>query len=97
MTAVTSQPVWEDGSWSPLPALDENLNVDVCVIGLGGSGLACVHELLDAGVRVAGVDGGSVAGAAAGRNGGFLLAGCYDFHHDAIARHGHERALAIYQ
>lgn len=97
MTRTASRPVWEDGSWSGLPPLHNDLAVDVCVVGLGGSGLACVHELLDAGVRVAGIDAGAVAGAAAGRNGGFLLAGCYDFHHDAVARYGHDRALAIYR
>ncbi|HEX2168489.1 MAG TPA: FAD-binding oxidoreductase [Longimicrobiales bacterium] len=89
-------PVWEDGRWVPLPPLAENTSADVCVVGLGGSGLACMHELLDMGLRVVGVDAGRVAGGAAGRNGGFLLAGCYDFYHDAVARHGRARALAIY-
>jgi glycine/D-amino acid oxidase-like deaminating enzyme len=37
-----------------------------------------------------------VGAGAAGRNGGFLLAGTYDFYHDAITRHGHARARAIY-
>lgn len=90
-------PVWEDGRWEPLPALSGDLSVDVGVIGLGGSGLACIHELLDSGVRVAGVDAGRVASGAAGRNGGFLLGGCYDFYHDAVARHGRARTRAIYQ
>src|SRR5690606_28762951 len=26
-----------------------------------------------------------------------LLAGCYDFHHDAVARYGRDRATAIYR
>lgn len=90
-------PVWEDGQWTALPALESDISVDACVVGLGGSGLACIHELLDMGLRVAGVDAGRVAGGAAGRNGGFLLAGCYDFYHDAVARYGRARALAIYQ
>lgn len=96
MSAQDPPAVWEDGRWAGLPSLDGDIDVDVCVVGLGGSGLSCIHELRDHGVRVAGIDAGSVAGAAAGRNGGFLLAGCYDFYHDAVARHGHERALAIY-
>lgn len=70
---------------------------DVCVVGLGGSGLACIDELLSAGVSVIGLDAGSVGGAAAGRNGGLLRAGCALYHHDAVARYGRERAVAIYQ
>jgi len=69
----------------------------VCVVGLGGSGLAAVHEFLDLGQRVVGVDAGTVAGGAAGRNGGFLLAGPADFHHDAVRTVGRERATALYR
>jgi glycine/D-amino acid oxidase-like deaminating enzyme len=46
---------------------------------------------------VIGLDAGPVAGGAAGRNGGFLLAGGALFHHDAVAAWGHERALGIYR
>lgn len=97
MSAAGALSVWEDGGWSPLPSLTVDATVDVCVIGLGGSGLAAIHELLDAGVRVAGVDAGAVASGAAGRNGGFLLAGCYEFYHQAVARYGRDRAHAIYR
>jgi glycine/D-amino acid oxidase-like deaminating enzyme len=90
-------PVWEDAAWEGLPALDQELVADVCVVGLGGSGLAAVHELLARGARVVGVDAGSVAGGAAGRNGGFLIAGLAEFHHDAVARFGRERATALYR
>lgn len=67
------------------------------MVGLGGSGLAAVHRLLDLGQRVVGLDAGVVAGGAAGRNGGFLLAGSADFHHDAVANVGRERAVALYR
>jgi glycine/D-amino acid oxidase-like deaminating enzyme len=89
-------PVWDDGGWDALPALDGEAEADVCVVGLGGSGLACVGELLALGQRVVGVDAGMVGGAAAGRNGGFLLAGLAAFYHDAAAAHGRERARRIY-
>lgn len=92
-----STPAWEDGRWPGLPSLDGPVAADVCVIGLGGSGLAAVHALLDLGQRVVAVDAGIVAGGAAGRNGGFLLAGPADFHHDAVAAHGRERARALYR
>lgn len=80
-----------------MPALRGAITCDVCVVGLGGSGLAAVHELLDLGKRVVGIDAGIVAGGAAGRNGGFLLAGPADFHHDAVRTAGRDRAVALYQ
>jgi len=67
------------------------------VVGLGGSGLAAVEELVDRGLSVVGVDAGRVAAGAAGRNGGFLLGGGAPFLHDAIARWGAEPALSLYR
>lgn len=92
-----TDPVWEDGSWAALPELAGEAEAEVCVIGLGGSGLAAVHELLGCGKTVVGLDAGAVAGGAAGRNGGFLLAGTAAFYHDAVAELGRVRARAIYQ
>jgi glycine/D-amino acid oxidase-like deaminating enzyme len=89
-------PVWDDGAWTPLPTLTGHLSADACVIGLGGSGLTLIEELLRRDERVIGLDAFDVGAGAAGRNGGFLLAGTYDFYHDAIRRHGHARARAIY-
>jgi gamma-glutamylputrescine oxidase len=48
------------------------------------------------GQRVVGVDASMVGGGAAGRNGGFLLAGLAAFHHEAVARIGRDRARALY-
>jgi len=67
------------------------------VVGLGGSGLSCVHELLKLGQRAVGLDAGTVGGGAAGRNGGFLLAGTSAFYHEAVAALGRERARRIYE
>jgi gamma-glutamylputrescine oxidase len=90
-------PVWDDGAWRPLAAQNSDLSTDVCVIGLGGSGLTAISELLELGRRVVGIDAADVAAGAAGRNGGFLLGGTADFHHDAVAAIGHARALRIHQ
>ncbi len=90
-------PVWDDLSWRTLAPLSSDLSTDVCVIGLGGSGLTAISELLDLGRRVIGIDAADVAAGAAGRNGGFLLGGTADFHHDAVATIGHARALRIHQ
>ncbi len=94
---LANHPVWDDAAALDLPPLGETVRADVCVVGLGGSGLSAVDELLALGHSVVGVDAGAVGGAAAGRNGGFLLAGAADFHHDAVARHGRERAVGIYR
>lgn len=92
-----NEPVWDDHVWRALPALDSDLRTEVCVIGLGGSGLTAVSELLALGRRVVGIDAADVAAGAAGRNGGFLLGGTADFHHDAVATIGRARALRIHQ
>ncbi|HEX3928689.1 MAG TPA: FAD-binding oxidoreductase [Gemmatimonadales bacterium] len=93
---MTDAPVWEDGRAASYPSLVGDVNTDICVIGLGGSGLAAIHELLQLGKRVVGLDAGIVGGGAAGRNGGFLLAGLADFYHDAVASIGRDRARQIY-
>ena len=97
MTAAAGgPPVWERGGWTPLPPLDQELGADACVVGLGGAGLACVKELLALGARVVGIDARDAGAGAAGRNGGFLLAGLADFHHRAAERLGRDRARALY-
>lgn len=81
-----------------LPSLADDVDADVCVVGLGGSGLTCIHELLALGVgRVVGLDAGTTGGGAAGRNGGFLLAGTAAFHHDAVETVERERAVTLYR
>lgn len=94
---MTSAPVWEDGVQASWPSLEGDVTADTCVVGLGGSGLACVLELLALGQRVVGIDANVIGGGAAGRNGGFILAGLPEFYHDAVAMFGHERALAAYR
>ena len=64
-----------DFPWPGLPRLDGDVTADVCVVGLGGSGLTAVHEARSRGASVVGLDAGTVGGGAAGSNGGFLLAG----------------------
>ena len=91
-------PVWGDpAAWANPAPLDGVVEADVCVVGLGGSGLAAIGAALEAGARVVGIDAGPVAGGAAGRNGGFLLAGGARFHHDAVAAWGEDRAVGIYR
>src|SRR5689334_20596900 len=94
---VPGEPVWEGGGWAALPRLEDHLTADVCVVGLGGSGLAAVQELESLGASVVGLDSGPVGGGAAGRNGGFLLAGLARPHHHAVAQLGRPAAALVYQ
>lgn len=93
---MTTPPLW----FGPLPArpeLDGDVDADLCVVGLGGSGLAAIDAGLEAGMRVVGLEAADVAAGAAGRNGGFLLAGPAWFHHDARRRVGRDIAGVLYQ
>src|SRR4029077_2852327 len=46
---------------------------------------------------VVGIDAGEVAGGAAGRNGGFLLAGAAHGHHRAVEAIGRDNAVTLHQ
>jgi glycine/D-amino acid oxidase-like deaminating enzyme len=73
------------------------VRADVCVIGLGGSGLAALEELGALGVSAVGVEAGGVGAGAAGRNGGFVLAGLAKFFNETVARFGEGTARALYR
>lgn len=88
--------VWHSDS-EARPPLEGAVEADLCVVGLGASGLAALAEAERLGRRAVGIDAGAVGCGAAGRNGGFLLAGLADFHHDAAAAIGRDRAAAIYR
>ena len=100
MTGSKPRPlsIWQaKGAFGPQgPKLSGEVAADLCVVGLGGSGLTAISEALDLGHSVVGIDGGAVAGGAAGRNGGLLLKGTKDFFHDAEKRLGSAHALALY-
>lgn len=97
MTAAPNPiPWWADDQpsdpslTSPLP--EGPTRADVVVVGLGASGLEAAVLLAEAGADVIGLDAVGIAAGAAGANGGFLLAGLADFHHEAVARHGRTAA-----
>jgi len=95
---LPNRPVWALGlDELELPSVRGVVEADVCVVGLGGSGLAAIGELARRGRRVVGIDAGRVGGGAAGRNGGFFLAGIAAFHHHAADRLGRELATTLYR
>ncbi|MES2176644.1 MAG: FAD-dependent oxidoreductase [Gemmatimonadota bacterium] len=93
----SNESLWAGVQRVQYPTLVGEAFADVCVVGLGGSGLVCAGELLRLGASVIGIDAGAIGGGAGGRNGGFLLAGVAKFYHDAIDAYGRERARQMYQ
>lgn len=83
--------------WGGLAPLTRDTTADACVVGLGASGLAAVEALLERGLSVVGLDASRVAAGAAGRNGGFLLAGCALNLHDAIRYWGVDAAVGLHR
>ncbi len=96
MNLTLNRPLWDDHPWVALPKLEADASCDVCVVGLGGSGLAATLEALQHGASVIAVDGNQVGSGAAGRNGGFMLAGAAKFHHQVVAEIGAAKATALY-
>lgn len=94
--ASENTPPWDDQRWKALPSLNGDVKTEVCVIGLGGSGLTAIDELSAVGADVVGIDAGCIAGGAAGRNGGFLLGGTARFYHQIVASLGADTARALY-
>ncbi|MBW3657080.1 MAG: FAD-binding oxidoreductase [Actinobacteria bacterium] len=64
---------------------------------MGGSGLTAARRLAERGADVVVLDAVGIAAGAAGRNGGFLLAGGARFHHEAVTTWGHELAVGLYR
>lgn len=73
------------------------VRADVCVIGLGASGLAAMEELVAQGVTAIGVEAYTVGAGAAGRNGGFVLAGLAKFFNETVAQFGEQAAGTLYR
>ena len=90
--------VWDINVERPeFPQLTSDLEADLVVVGLGGSGLTALLHAAQRGLNVIGIDSDRIAAGAAGRNGGLLLAGIADFHHNVRKDLGVDRATALYQ
>lgn len=94
---MVNTPLWDDQAWAPLPRLEGVVRADVGVVGLGGSGLAALEELRALGINAVGLDARAVGAGAAGRNGGFVLAGLAKFYHETVRQFGCELAAGIYR
>ena len=78
------------------PHLNIDIDVDVCVIGAGLAGLTAAREIAQRGWSVAVLEGNRVAGAASGRNIGFVLPGFGAQVDDVVERVGLDRAKELW-
>lgn len=79
------------------PPLDQNLGVDVCVIGAGVAGLSCAYELSRQGRSVIVLDQGDVGGGETGRSTAHLSSAVDDRFSRIEALHGMDRARICYE
>ena len=71
-------PTWYHATATPapdLPALEDEISVDVCVIGGGLTGVSTALHLAERGYKVALLEGERIGWGASGRNGGQIVSG----------------------
>lgn len=83
-----THPTWMDAPPAEWPALDADLETDVCVIGAGVAGLCTAYELTRAGVDVVVLDDGPVGHGETGRSTAHLASALDDRFHELERMHG---------
>lgn len=89
--------VWDDLPDPPRPALGEEIEADVAILGGGIAGASLAWHLRGAGRRVALLEGTRIAAGATGRSGGFLLSGTAAPLATAVRTFGLPRALRTWR
>ncbi len=90
------KPYWLVNRQAAFPALTQDRQVDVAVIGAGITGASVCYWLADK-CRVVLLEEDIIAGKASGRNAGFLLSGTSDYYHQAVQRYGREKARTLWK
>lgn len=79
------------------PPLQENISVDVCVVGAGIAGLSVAYQLTREGKTVAVIDDGAIGSGETGRTTAHLSFALDERYYELIRLHGEEKARLAYQ
>jgi len=90
-------PVWLDPPGPDAPVLGGEVDLEVLVVGGGITGISLAHTLAEQGCAVGLLEAGPLAGAASGRNAGFLTVSPPEPYRELIALWGREGARAMLQ
>jgi glycine/D-amino acid oxidase-like deaminating enzyme/nitrite reductase/ring-hydroxylating ferredoxin subunit len=92
-TSGAKTSIWTDTAEVPkYQPLNENLNVDVCIVGAGIAGMTTAYMLAKAGERVVVLDDGDIGGGETGRTTAHLTAALDDRYFNIESMHGEEGA-----
>ena len=87
--------LWLKDAGAQFPTLAEDLEVEALIVGGGIAGITLAWTLAEQDCRVALLDAGPLAGAASGRNAGFLMAAPAEPYNEMIALWGRPGARAM--
>lgn len=88
--------LWLSGHESPqFPALSSDLDVDVCVIGGGITGVTTAYLLEQRGFSVALLEASIIGGGVSGHTSGHLTSMVDTYYHSIIEKHGLEAAIHV--
>ena len=90
-----THPLWWDHATLSAPPFEGELDADVAIVGAGISGLTLAYTLAEQDATVAVFDSGAIAGAASGRNAGFLMVAPSEPYNEQIALWGRTGARAV--
>ena len=94
-TPPRNEPVWREAASLVVPTFNGTLDADVLVIGGGITGLTLAWTLVESGAVVGLFEAEDLAGAASGRNAGFLRAAAAEPYEEQIAFWGRAGARAV--
>jgi glycine/D-amino acid oxidase-like deaminating enzyme len=97
MSNITGVPdsLWWQEPGAPFPTFEGELDAEVLVIGGGITGITLAYTLAEQGAGTAVLDAGALAGAASGRNAGFLMVAMANPYNEGIALWGRAGARAV--
>jgi gamma-glutamylputrescine oxidase len=93
---MSNLPFWLDPTPDRRTSLQQDIEVDVAIIGGGLCGVSCAYYLTKAGINCCLLESRGIAYSATGRNAGFILQGTAERYNRAIGLMGREKARKIH-